>query len=353
MNCLLDVLTHKVLCRDLKSPRTPIWFMRQAGRYLPEYKKLRSNFSSFMEFVHTPDAACEATLQPLKRFDLDAAIIFSDILVIPDALGQKVQFTPGEGPKLAPFRDVKDLNFDEFEAKIAATLKAIALVKNHLEKEATKKQQPALIGFSGAPWTLACYMLEGAGSKNYDALRSFAAANFDAFVNLMALLTEATARYLVAQAKAGADVLKIFDSWAGYCPAWLTEIGILLPVRTIIERVRQEAPGVPIMYFPRLAGERYAALAFALNADGVALDQFVDPSWVNVQFPAKTVVQGGLDPMIMKAGGEILDQEIDRYLKTFSNRPYIFNMGHGMVPDMPIDHVSQAIDRVRAYDAEI
>lgn len=330
--------------------KTPIWFMRQAGRYLPEYKKIRASFSSFMEFVFTPEAAAEATLQPLKRFDLDAAIIFSDILVIPHALGQEVTFTPGVGPVMAPLAGPAQLSFTSFDQVIAPTTAAIARVRSTLDQN-PQFHSKSLIGFSGAPWTLACYMLQGGGSKTFDAARKYAAAQPEAFKRLIELLTQACTRYLEAQITAGADVIKIFDSWAGLCPHWLRREALTCPVSTIINNIRARHSEVPIIYFPRGAGESYPEIYQQVRPDILAIDQFLDPDFIAQNLP-KAVIQGGLDPMILYAGGSRLREQIKSLVDRFKNRPYIFNLGHGMIPEMPIDHVNEAIAIVRECDRE-
>jgi uroporphyrinogen decarboxylase len=347
MKLLLDVLRTK-----RRATRIPIWFMRQAGRYLPEYLAIRKNHASFMEFCADARDAAEVTLQPLRRFDLDAAIIFSDILVIPHALGVPVEFITGQGPRLTPIRscdDLKRLKLDHLLAKLSPTCEALSLVKSHLSPQQT------LIGFAGAPWTVACYMIEGGGSKTYDVPRQLAAQDPIFFQALLDLLVEATAQYLIAQVKAGADVLKIFDSWAGACPAWLTEQALMRPMRSLIQQVRAACPETPILYFPRGCGEKLWMLAQALQPDGMALDQFINLSWVadayKTHLPANSLcLQGGLDPMIMVAGGARLQEEVVKILETFKNSPYLFNAGHGMVPYMPLEHITKTIEYVRTWE---
>lgn len=342
MKLLLDVLTKKQ-----PSNRIPIWFMRQAGRYLPEYQAIRKNYDSFLDFcTHVQDAA-EVTLQPLRRFDLDAAIIFSDILIIPYALNVTVAFHKGHGPKLSPIRsstDLKSLNQQRFQEKIMPTCDALSLVKNHLSPQQT------LIGFAGAPWTVACYMIEGGGSKTYDLPRQIAAQDPLFFRALIEILTDATADYLIAQAKAGADVLKIFDSWAGACPAWLVNTALVEPIKMIIKRVRSACPDTPILYFPRGSGEKIVTLASTMKPDGVALDQFIDLAWVRQAMPDGLCLQGGLDPMIMVAGGDVLRDQVFKILDTFQNKPYVFNAGHGMVPYMPPENIAKTIAYVREWE---
>ncbi|MDP4840731.1 MAG: uroporphyrinogen decarboxylase [Alphaproteobacteria bacterium] len=345
------IILERLLKTKKPSPRIPIWFMRQAGRFLPEYRGLRRKHPSFLDFCQNPKDASEATLQPLRRFDLDAAIIFSDILVIPSALGQKVEFLTGEGPKLNPItseQELSALNFNQFEKRLQATPEAISLTRQALPKE------KALIGFAGAPWTVACYMIQGGGSKNFDEARLIIAKDPVFFDKLMMMLLEATALYLIAQAKAGADVLKLFDSWAGLCPAWLTDRALIKPVKQIIERVREDCPQIPILYFPRGSGEKVLSLGRSVKADGVALDHFIDPLFVRDTYShgAPLALQGGLDPLVMAAGGALLEKEVYRYLEAFKGLPYIFNLGHGMIPSMPIDHVTRTISYVRAWEKE-
>lgn len=356
MGCLQNVFNHTQNLDTIPS-RIPIWFMRQAGRYLPEYLKVRANFENFMEFVATPEAAAEVTLQPLRRFDLDAAIIFSDILVIPQALGQEVNFIKGHGPTLAPFPGPGGLNLKDITSRLRPTLDALKLVKDRLIAQKTNHD---LIGFSGAPWTLACYMLEGKGSKSFDLARLYAASHQKLFYQLMDILVEAISTYLVAQAHSGATVLKLFDSWAGNCPHWLTERAIIRPLKEILKKVRLQCD-VPIIYFPRGAGEKYLNFINALQPDGIALDQFVDIGTLANQYQYQcqsqekdqaVVFQGGLDPMVLEAGGDLLEAEIIRHLDIFQKMPYIFNLGHGMVPSMPPSNVERAIEIVRMVEQQ-
>ncbi len=345
------IILEELLKKKITGKKIPIWFMRQAGRFLPEYRQLRQTYSSFLEFCGDPKGAAEATLQPMRRFDLDAAIIFSDILVVPSALGQSVTFVAGEGPKLEPLQNEKDLlklTFDHFEKRIQATPEALSLVRESLPPE------KALIGFAGAPWTVACYMIQGGGSKNFDEARLIIANDLPFFEKLMDMLVEATSQYLIRQAQSGATVLKLFDSWAGMCPSWLTDRALQNPIQKIIQRVRQECPPIPLLYFPRGAGEKVISLGYSVGADGVALDHFSDPTWVKVQLKKgpPLVVQGGLDPLVVAAGGPLLEREVYRYLDIFEGLPYIFNMGHGMIPSMPIKHIEQTISYVRAWESQ-
>lgn len=345
-------LLESLLRKKKTGDRIPIWFMRQAGRYLPEYQELRSTYKTFLDFCADPKGAAEATLQPLRRFDLDAAIIFSDILVVPSALGQSVHFQMGEGPKLNALQsleDLKCLSLKGVEERLSATSEAINIVKGSIS------QDKALIGFAGAPWTLACYMLEGGGSKSFETARTLMAKDPDLLAGLLDILVEATTHYLCQQARAGADVLKLFDSWAGHCPSWLVDQALVQPITKIIKGVRSAGIDVPIIYFPRGAGEKYSFFGCETGADGIAFDQFVDASalkmsWKTLPEANRFVLQGGLDPLVMLKGGDLLQQEVERYLEIFKGLPYIFNMGHGMVPHMPIEHVSKTIGYVRAWE---
>lgn len=344
-----------ILLRDLlktkqASARTPIWFMRQAGRYLPEYLELRSNYPDFLSFCADPKGASEATLQPLRRFDLDAAIIFSDILVVPAALGQNVTFIKGQGPKLDPIRsweDAKRLSDKLSREKLLATPEAIALTKNKLSPTQT------LIGFSGAPWTVLCYMLEGGGSKNFDEARYQIAKNPEMVAYIVDLLVEVTTTYLCDQIKAGADVIKLFDSWAGLCPNWLHQKMLLEPISKICKGIRAHYPDFPIIYFPRGTQIECVKYAYDVGGNGVALDQFVNPQAALDSIKRNSIVfQGGMDPMVMKCGGKILESEVNRLMSIFAGQPYIFNLGHGMVPEMPIENVEKTISLVRAFDKQ-
>lgn len=336
-----------MLLRDVirdKKPvdKVPIWFMRQAGRYLPEYRQLRSEFPDFLSFCASPEAACEATLQPMRRFDLDAAIIFSDILVIPAALGQNVEFIKGVGPKLSPLShpdEAQNLSLTDIQKRLSATPEAIKLTRCKLT------QQKTLIGFSGAPWTVLCYMFEGGGSKNFDLARHRMARYPDLAQTVLEKVVAATILYLKAQIQAGADVIKMFDSWAGLCPAWLQQKMIMDPVRHIITSLKQDFPETPVIYFPRGTHADGVRLAKLVGADCVAIDQFVDPN--KLQITNDISYQGGLDPMLMLTGGALLASEVEKYLKIFEGKPYIFNMGHGMVPEMPISNVEKTIELVR------
>lgn len=342
MKILVDLFENR---RPRK--RIPVWFMRQAGRYLPEYRDLRQKFPSFLDFCLSPQAAAEATLQPLRRFDLDAAILFSDILVVPYGLGQQVEFKMGEGPILEPVMDEKDLkklSLENLKEVKSLTAQAIQEVKSHLALGKT------LIGFAGAPWTVMCYMIQGQGSKDFAKVRTHVARYPSFFKALRDILTEATLVHLKAQIDAGADVIKLFDSWAGLCPSWLIQEALIEPVSFLRAALKKDFPHTPFLYFPKGVGEKAADLAKRVGADGLALDPFIDPTWLLTQDLGDLVLQGGLDPAVLVAGGDRLKTEVFRYLDLFKGRPYIFNLGHGMTPDVPFSHVQDMIGYVRSWE---
>jgi len=332
----------RVLSGEAASP-PPIWLMRQAGRYLPEYREVRSKQPDFISFCLNPEAASEVTLQPIRRFGFDAAILFADILLIPFGLGQKTWFVTGEGPKLEPLDlDALDaLDVDRSEKVLAPVEETVKRVRDGLGPEI------ALIGFAGSPWTVATYMIEGGGSKDRQTARVAAWAQADRFDALMDVLAEATARYLVMQARSGAQALKLFDSWADGLPGPLFDRAVIRPTRAIVEKVRAAGVTVPVIGFPRGAGSQLPRYAHEAGVDAVALDQGVDPAWARSVLPEAMPVQGQLDAAVLRAGGAALDGEIDRLLDAWAGRPYVFNLGHGITPDMPIPHVERLIEQLR------
>tara|TARA_R110000868_G_scaffold45045_1_gene149820 strand:- start:77642 stop:78679 length:1038 start_codon:yes stop_codon:yes gene_type:complete len=334
---LLAVLSGK----SLATP--PVWLMRQAGRYLPEYREVRATAANFIDFCFSPKLAAEVTLQPIRRFGFDAAIMFADILLIPIALGRKVWFVAGEGPKLEPFdpRDFKTLDEGRVAEVLAPVAETLRLVKPQLPPQTT------LIGFAGSPWTVATYMIEGGGSKDRYSARVAAWRDPDAFDAMLDRIADATAEYLVMQAEAGAEVLKLFDSWAEGLPQPLFERVIIRPTRRIVDRVRQAGVTVPIIGFPRGAGTLYPNYVRETGVTALALDTAVQPEWARSVLPATLPVQGHLDPAVLRAGGAVLDAEIDRLLEAWSGHPHIFNLGHGITPDVPIAHVEQLLARIR------
>jgi len=322
----------------------PLWFMRQAGRYLPEYREKRKFFKNFLEFCYTPEAAVEVTLQPLHRFDLDAAIIFSDILVIPDALGQKVWFQEGEGPKLTALSlssFQKDLSLNGLPEKLNPVYEAIRLTKASLSP--TK----ALIGFSGAPWTLALYMLEGEGSRDFAKAKEQAFEDETAFAALLNLLTESVSFHLKEQIQAGVNVVQLFDTWAGLCPASHFKKWILEPTQKIVKALRASYPDVSIIGFPKGIGPHLIEYGESSGVAAVSLDSSIPLDWACKNLSSSLILQGNLDPLLLVSGGEPLQRACEDIQKTMGKRPYIFNLGHGILPQTPISHVEDCIRWVR------
>ncbi len=322
----------------------PIWLMRQAGRHLEEYLNLRSRADTFLDFCYSPDMAVEATLQPIRRYGMDAAILFSDILVIPDALGQRVSFVPGQGPQLAPLNgraSIKQLDPTNLHDHLAPVYESIRRLKTLLP-EAT-----ALIGFAGAPWTVATYMIEGGGSKDCQKTRTYAYEATDDFQVLIDLLVETTAAYLIRQADEGAEVIQVFDSWAGVLPPIQFDAWVIRPFQKIVAAVKAAHPGLPIIGFPRGAGLGYATFAAQTGVDAVSLDSTVPLAWAAKNVQPNAVIQGNLDNLILRAGGHQLKAAVGEILTTFSAKPFIFNLGHGVLPDTPVAHVEQLLDMVR------
>jgi len=324
--------------------RTPIWLMRQAGRYLPEYRALRQNAADFLAFCYNPEMASEATLQPIRRFGFDAAIIFSDILVIPDALGQPVKFVASEGPKLEALENpaaIDALSLERVEDFLQPVYRALEATRAALPAET------ALIGFAGAPWTLAAYMLEGGGSRDYARARKFALAEPEAFARLIALLEEAIAGHLIRQIAAGAEAVQLFDSWAGALPAYGVEAWSLGPIGLIAAKVKAAAPEARVIAFPRGADSFIEAYAAHEAIDAVSLGQSLPaPAFGRVRGAGATP-QGNLDPVTLIAGGPALDREIDGIMAANQGQAHVFNLGHGITPETPIAHVERLIERVR------
>lgn len=325
--------------------RTPIWLMRQAGRYLPEYRELRTKARDFLNFCYTPEMASEATLQPIHRFGFDAAIIFSDILVIPDALGQHVHFEPGIGPKLEALTDRASI--DALTPGRAA--KFLAPVYEALRQtRAALPDDTALIGFAGAPWTLAAYMIEGSGSRDYQTARKFALMQSDAFETLIKMLEEAIAAHLIRQIDAGAEAVQIFDSWAGALPAYGVARWSLGPIGRIANAVKAAHPDARVIAFPRGADSFLAEFAAHPSIDAVSLGQSIPPRRLAEVRAAGATPQGNLDPVALIAGGAKLDEEIDGILAAAAGGAHVFNLGHGITPETPIAHVEQLVARVRS-----
>jgi uroporphyrinogen decarboxylase len=326
----------------------PIWLMRQAGRYLPEYRELRAKAPTFLEFCYDPAFAVEATLQPIRRFGFDAAILFSDILVLPDALGQHVSFESGDGPRLDPICDAEglaNLRREPDWGRLHPVFEALDRVKGALPKET------ALIGFCGAPWTVASYMIAGRGTPDQAPARLFAYRHPDLFARLIDRLVDASAEYLRRQFAAGADAAQIFDSWAGVLPPAEFERWCLEPIKAIAAKVRAETPNARLIAFPRGAGGQLAKFGALADLDAIGLDTAADPEAAVAALPDRLALQGNLDPLALVAGGRRLDEEIDRVLKGFASRAHIFNLGHGVLPETPVDHVERLVARVRGQRA--
>lgn len=324
--------------------RPPLWLMRQAGRYLEEYRQIRAKAGSFLDLCYTPKLAAEVTLQPIRRFGFDAAILFSDILVIPDALGQPVTFQEGEGPVLEPVADqagLASLEHDGFLDHLSPVFEAIGLIRSELD------QDKALIGFCGAPWTVATYMVGGRGSPDQAAARLWAYRDRPGFQQLMDLLVDVSAEYLCAQIDAGVDAVQIFDSWAGNLPDHEFRSWSIAPAKEIVRRVKAVHPGVPVIGFPRAAGALYAEYAVETGITCVGCDTSLPLKFIRDELQTKLPVQGNLDPLVLMAGGEALEKRVGEIIDMLSAGPFIFNLGHGILPPTPTDHVARLVELVR------
>jgi uroporphyrinogen decarboxylase len=314
--------------------------MRQAGRYLPEYRALRAETSGFIAFCHDPVRAAEATLQPMRRFAFDAAIVFADILLIPRALGQEVWFEAGEGPRLGPLPSLESMR-DKVEAApefLSSIGETLSIVRRELEPDR------ALIGFAGAPWTVATYMIEG-GSSDRAKARTLAWRDSAAMDGLLDVLVEASAHYLAMQAASGAQVLKLFESWAEGLPEDLFQRLVIAPHRRLVSRLRELGVEAPLIGFPRGAGGMAVPYAAAVDVQGVALDTAATAA-VGQAIQRTKAIQGALDPLLLRAGGLALDERVDQLLGQWGQGPYIFNLGHGILPDTPVEHVARVVERV-------
>ncbi len=323
----------------------PIWMMRQAGRYLPEYRATRAKAGDFLSLCYTPDLAAEVTLQPVRRFGFDAAILFADILLVPQALGADLWFETGEGPRLSTIATADDLArlkpVEAIHETLAPVYETVRIVAKALPKEVT------FIGFAGAPWTVATYMVAGRGTPDQGPAHALKAADRATFVALIDRLTEATIEYLSAQVVAGVEVVKLFDSWAGSLKGQDFDDFALIPTQRIIAALKARHPGLPVIAFPREADARYAGFAKATGADCVALDSAVSADWAAAQVQRDGCVQGNLDPQLLVRGGDDLVRETKRVVRTFAGGPHIFNLGHGITPDADLDNVQRMIDAVR------
>jgi len=327
---LLDTLGNK------KTPRMPFWFMRQAGRYLPEYRELRSRSKNFLEFCYTPTDASKATLQPIRRFGMDGAIIFSDILVVPHALGADVRFEEGHGPLLKPVQTMGDLDafgMEGLNKKLSPVYEALKLTAAALPSETT------LIGFAGAPWTLACYMVQGKAARDFEMVRSHAITQRSFFTRLMTLLTEAVTRHAINQIKAGAEVIQIFDSWAGNLSEEQFAEWVIAPTKQIVKDIKKAHPTIPIIGFPRLAGSKYVEYAKQTGVDAVTIDTSVSLAFAREALQPICVVQGNLDPLLLANDKDAMLTQAKRIISTLGDKPFVFNLGHGILPHTPVENM--------------
>tara|TARA_B100000035_G_scaffold314098_1_gene329451 strand:- start:707 stop:1735 length:1029 start_codon:yes stop_codon:yes gene_type:complete len=322
----------------------PIWIMRQAGRYLPEYRAIRQTEPDFISFCLNPNKACEVTIQPIKRYEFDASIIFSDILLIPWAMNRNVRFINGIGPKLDVLNSLKEIEIfadEDLSTKYKPVGKAVKLTRQSLPAKT------ALIGFSGAPWTLMTYLFEGGSSRDFTNTKTFLWQKPNEAIEIIRILTEKVIEFLIVQANQGVNVLMLFDSWAGAVPAsWRKEI-IYKPHQKILEILRKNNIDLPLIGFPKGIGEGLINYANEVEINCIALDQHTDPFWANRALPSNIAIQGNLDPLCLVTGGQQMTDEISRIIDCFADRPHIFNLGHGVLPQTPPEHIQDLVDFIR------
>ncbi len=333
---LLCVLNGK------RAERPPVWLMRQAGRYLPEYRALRAQKGGFLELVHDSDAAAEVTLQPIRRFGFDGAILFSDILVIPHALGQDLWFEEGEGPRLAP-----PLVDTALESLTRAPQRLTSIYETVRRVAAALPPETTFLGFAGSPWTVATYMMAGKGSKEQAEARRYAYRDPKGFQAIIDAISAETVEYLSGQIDAGVDAVQLFDSWSGSLSPAQFEQWVIAPTVKIVDALKTRHPDIPIIGFPKGAGGKLPAYARETGVDALGIDETVDPVWAHASLPDGLPVQGNLDPLALITGGAVLDAATDHILAAFAERPHIFNLGHGILPDAPIAHVEHLLARLR------
>jgi uroporphyrinogen decarboxylase len=320
----------------------PVWLMRQAGRYLPEYRELRAQKGGFLELAYDSDCAAEITLQPIRRFGFDGAILFSDILVIPHAMGQDLWFETGEGPRLAP-----PLAGHDFEKLVPAPERLNPVFETVRKVASALSPETTFLGFAGSPWTVSTYMVAGQGSKDQAEARRMAYGQPERFGALIDRIITATVDYLSGQIEAGVDAVQLFDSWAGSLSPAQFEDWVIAPNAKIVAALKARHPDTPIIGFPKGAGGKLPAYARETGVDAVGVDETVDPVWANETLPKGMPVQGNLDPLALIAGGAALESAVQRILAAFADRPHIFNLGHGILPDTPIEHVEKLLTLVR------
>lgn len=341
-------MTDKTILRALRGealPTPPVWMMRQAGRYLPEYRATRAQAGDFLSLCYTPDLAAEVTLQPIRRYGFDAAILFADILLLPQALGMDLWFETGEGPRLSTVTTPAELSAlkapGDVHDRLAPIYETVRILSRELPRETT------LIGFAGAPWTVATYMIAGRGTRDQGPAHALKAADRATFAGIIDLLTEATIEYLSAQVDAGAEVIKLFDSWAGSLKGQDFEDFAVAPTARIIAALKARHPGLPVIAFPREAGEGYVGFARKTGADCVAIDNSVSAEWAAAQVQVDGCVQGNLDPRHMVTGGDALVAATRDVVRAFSGGPHIFNLGHGITPDADPENVALMVETIR------
>ena len=338
---------EKKLIRSLRGESMatpPVWLMRQAGRYLPEYRETRAKAGGFLDLCLTPELAVEVTLQPIRRYGFDASILFSDILVVPFGLGQKVWFEEGVGPKLEPLRgrdDLVQLEQERLLPALAPVYETVRGLRRELPPETT------LIGFAGAPWTVASYMVEGGSSKDFAQAKTWAYGDTEGFQALIDGLVEATVSHLTAQVEAGAEVLQLFDSWAGVWPEVWFRRWCLAPMAAVVRGVKQRHPEVPIILFPRGAGPLYRSVVEEAGADAISLDTTVPLDWAREELQGRTTLQGNLDPLLLVAGGSALHDGVQAIRAAWDSGPFVFNLGHGILPMTPPEHVAELMSLLR------
>lgn len=346
-------MTEKPFIEELNGQRqdkVPFWLMRQAGRYLPEYRELRATAGSFLDLVYNPDFACEVTLQPLRRFGMDAAILFSDILIIPQALGQPLKFVEGEGPRLEPIlsaSDLKRLDVERIDRTLSPVYETVSNVRAGLKAE--NFDQTALIGFAGSPWTVACYMVEGKGGTKFENIKRWALHDPDSFTDLINIVSGATLHYLSKQVEAGAEALQLFDSWAGILDEEQFSRWVIGPTKEIVSALKKRHPDIPIIGFPREAGVKSKAYLEQTGVDAIGIDYALPVSWASENLQSLKPVQGNLDPSTLLAGGDVLTRETEKILETLAPGPFVFNLGHGVIKETPVEHVEQLTKIIRDF----
>lgn len=334
--------------RGENSSKRPIWLMRQAGRYLPEYRELRARKGGFLALVYDTDAAAEITLQPIRRFGFDGAILFSDILIVPYAMGQDLEFLAGEGPKLSPrLVDHALSGLQAVPERLSPIYETVRKVRASLPVDKT------MLGFAGSPWTVATYMVAGEGSRDHHDTRAMAYRDPGAFAAIIDAIVRVTVEYLCGQIEAGAEAVQLFDSWAGSLAPAQFERWVIAPTAAIVAAVKARHPEVPIIGFPKGAGEKLAAYARETGVDAVGVDETIDPLWAAAALPEAMPVQGNLDPLLLLAGGNDLDEQARRVLDAFAGRPHLFNLGHGIGQHTPIANVERLLATVRSWDRNL